>query len=105
MTNLMTDISSTVANMRSTIEQAQATLDKLHTLSAELDKKIDALADERDRCENDLTIPLEEFEQADANLNTALENLRYIEIEQRIFQDYIDSAEHILWRYHNLWGT
>lgn len=104
MTNLMNDINSAITNMRSTMEQAQATLDKLHALSAELDIELDALSAERDRCEKDLTIPIEEFDKADVKFNAALENLRNIEKEQRIFQDYIDSTKHILWRYNNLWG-
>ena len=104
MTNLMNDINSAITNMCSTMEQAQATLDKLHALSAELDIELDALSAERDRCENDLSIPIEEFDKADAKLTAALENLRNIEKEQRIFQDYIDSTKHILWRYNSLWG-
>ena len=102
--NLMNDINSTINNMRSTIEQAQATLDKLHAFSAELDIELDALAAERDRCEKDLTVPVDEFDKADLKFNAALENLRNIEKEQKIFQDYIDSAKHILWRYNSLWG-
>lgn len=104
MTNLIDNISSVVRNMRSTMKQAQAALDKLHALSAELDIVVDELAAKRDRYETDLTVSVEDFEEADAQLNAALDNLRNIEKEQRIFQDYIDGTQHILWRYETLWG-